>query len=107
MLDNFNIKIEEVDTTYFDGYDGKYCVDAWWTEKSDKDNKQYSLDYPNERGTTIGTISEDGVIFEWSNSSFRDAIYDENNDNLWVLDEIEDAQRRIKEEYISDNNNNN
>ena len=101
MLDNIYIHIDELDTDYFDGYDGKYLVDAWWTESDDSDNKKYRLDNPNERGTTIGTISEDGTIFEWTDSSFRDAINEEANDNLWVLDEIEDAQRRIKEEFIS------
>ena len=101
MLDNIYIHIDELDTDYFDGYDGKYLVDAWWTESDDSDNKKYRLDNPNERGTTIGTISEDGTIFEWTDSSFRDAINEEANDNLWVLDEIEDVQRRIKEEFIS------
>lgn len=102
MLDNLNIHIDEINTDYFDGYDGKHLVDAWWRECDDKDNKQYRLDEPFERGTTIGTISEDGVIFEWNDSSFRDAVCDETNDNLWVLDEIEDAQRRIKEEYLNE-----
>lgn len=101
MLDNIHIHINELDTEYFDGYDGKYLVDAWWTESDDRDNKQCRLDNPNERGATIGTISEDGAIFEWTDSSFRDAINEETNDNLWVLDEIKDAQRRIKEEFIS------
>ena len=102
MLDKLNIHIDELATDYFDGYDGKYLVDAWWTEEDDRDNKQYRLDEPNERGTFIGTISEDGETFEWTDSSFRDAIYNEANDNLWVIDEIEDAQRRIKAEYLNE-----
>lgn len=97
MLDNLKIHIEDLDTDYSDG---KFLVDAWWTEEDDNDNKQYRLDYPNERGATIGTISEDGETFEWTDSSFRDAIYNETNDNLWVLDHIEGAQRRIKAEYL-------
>lgn len=102
MLDNLSIHIEGLNTDYFDSYVGKYLVDAWWREGDDGDNKQYRLDEPFERGTTIGTISEDGEIFEWEDSSFRDMVYDETNDNLWILDEIEDAQRRIKAEYFKE-----
>ena len=29
MVDNLNIQFEEVDTTYFDDYTERYCVDAW------------------------------------------------------------------------------
>lgn len=102
MLDNLNIHIDELATDYFDDFEGKYLVDAWWTEEDDRDNKQYQLESPNERGTVIGRISEDGTTFEWSDNSFRGAIYNGANDNLWVLDEIEDAQRRIKAEYFNE-----
>lgn len=97
MLNNTNIHIDEVDTTYFDEFDKKYKVDAWWHEDNDNDNIDYSRDEPNERGGVVASISEDGENVEWV-YNFNEAIT-EDNDNAWILEEIEDAQRRIKENY--------
>lgn len=97
MLNNINIHIDEVDTTYFDDFDKKYKVDVWWHEDNDNDNIDYSMDEPNERGGVVASISEDGENVEWV-YNFNEAIT-EDNDNAWVVEEIEDAQRRIKENY--------
>lgn len=99
MLNNLDIHINELDTTYFDDYYKIYCVDAWWTEEDDDDNTEYRMDEPCERGTAIANISEDGETIVWADN-FEKAI-SQNDDNAWVLEEIEDAQRRIKEEYYS------
>lgn len=101
MLNNINIHIDEVDTTYFDDFDKKYKVDVWWHEDNDNDNIDYSMDEPNERGGVVASISEDGENVEWV-YNFNEAIT-EDNDNAWVLEEIEDAQRRIKENYYKNN----
>lgn len=101
MLNNINIHIDEVDTTYFDDFDKKYKVDVWWHEDNDNDNIDYSMDEPNERGGVVASISEDGENVEWV-YKFNEAIT-EDNDNAWVLEEIEDAQRRIKENYYKNN----
>lgn len=99
MLNKLDIHINELDTTYFDYYYKIYCVDGWWTEEEDNDNTDYRLDEPCERGATIAKISEDGESIVWVDN-FDEAI-SKNEDNAWVLEEIEEAQRRIKEEYYS------
>lgn len=97
MLDNLNIQIEEVDTTYFDDYTKRYCVDVWWHDDEGVNEDYANGDYKNERGGVIAEISEDGEEVTWKDN-LKDAIT-EDNDNAWVLEKIEDAQRRIKEEY--------
>jgi hypothetical protein len=97
MLDNLNIQIEEVDTTYFDEYTKRYCVDAWWHDDEGINEYYANGDYENERGSVIAEISEDGEELIWKDN-FNKAITDDS-ENDWVLEEIEDAQRKIKEEY--------
>lgn len=101
MLDNLKIHIDELRCDYFDDCIGMYLVDAWWREGDDNDNREYCVDEPFERGATIGNISKDGETFVWSDSSFRDAICDESNDNDWVIEDIEDTQARIRGEFLS------
>lgn len=97
MLDNLNIQIEDVDTTYFDEYTKHYCVDAWWHDDEGINEYYANGDYENERGSVIAEISEDGEELIWKDN-FNKAITDDS-ENDWVLEEIEDAQRKIKEEY--------
>lgn len=97
MLDNLNIQIEEVDTTYFDKSKKHYYVDAWWHDDRGVNEDYASGDYENERSSCIAEISEDGEELIWRDN-FKKAITDDIN-NDWVLDEIEDAQRKIREEY--------
>lgn len=95
MLDNLDIFIEECEITYFNEEERKYYVDCWWTELKETDNKEYACEEPRGRGASVATISEDGNV-KWKDN-FKEAITEEN-DNSWVIEEINSKVREIKSE---------
>lgn len=97
MLDDLNVHIEEIEINYFDDYDNVWCVDAWWYNDSNVNTSYKNDDGDNNRGAVIATISEDGEELKWKDN-FNEAIT-EDNDNSWVIEEIEDRMREIKSEY--------
>lgn len=100
MLNNKEITITECDITFFDDINKVWCVDCWWTETEDTDNTKYQdFDGNNGRCAVVATISKDGENVEW-NDNFEEAIT-EDNENAWVLEEIQDKQREISGEYYN------
>ena len=97
MLDNVNIRIDEEYLDYFDEEKNVWCYTAFW-EDALGINTDYIQETPYERGAIIAEISKDGEDLKWIDN-FEEAIC-ANEENSWVLENIEIAQREIKEEYL-------
>lgn len=97
LLDNLDISISECEVSFFDDIKREWCVDCWWVEDCEDNNRAYCIDEYNGRGGVVATISEDGNIVSWKDG-FQFAIKSDGI-NSWVLDEISNAQRRIKSEF--------
>lgn len=95
MLDNLEISIEEVEISHFDEFINCWCVDAWWHDDS-TDNQDYCGDSKNDRGAVVAHISADGEKVTYLDN-FYDAL--DNEDNAWVIENIEGKQRELKEKY--------
>lgn len=98
MLTNTNIHIDEIECDYFDKDEGAWCVDAWW-EDDEGINTEYQGEETRDRGAAIAYIQENGSTWEFKDN-FGEAIT-EDNDNAWVLEEIENYCLKIKDKYFN------
>ena len=96
MLDNLAINIEDCEISYFDKEENVWYAVCTWTDESE-DNKYYQTDCETDRAAIVAIITEDGEDYRFTDR-FGEVIT-EDNDNSWVIDEIEDRMREISEDY--------